>query len=405
MPKVTFKSLYRNFSNHVHTEISGVFPEKFINICIKRGISVWNVEKTEKNTYRMIMSVKDFKHKIRSAALKTKCRVHVLSRGGAGIWLNRYKKRLPLLLGSIFLCVAVIFLFSLLWSVDIVSQNGADIVAANKILENMGIIPGVSLKSLDVKKISKALSSGIDGVEWAGVSIEGTKMTVTLSDGTYFEGAEISPDIPCDVVAAKDALIVKIVAEQGTVVAAEQSVVLAGETIISGTVVPINEILGNEERYTHARGSVTGIVRYSAYCFIENEAEMYELTGNTAEQKKLLIFGFKIPVPWCRIKNTYTHYDSITVSKYITIGEDTKLPLGVSTETLIEAAVVTKTFSDEEALSYARLQAMAELDDKIPGGADIVDTGSDIRTVDGREAVYVWAECAEEIGMTQRMDQ
>ena len=55
-------------------------------------------------------------------------------------------------------------------------------------------------------------------------------------------------------------------------------------------------------------------------------------------------------------------------------------------------------------LDYAELQAMAELDGKIPDDADVVDTGREIREIDGRRALYIWAECVEEVGVMQRIE-
>ncbi len=425
MGKVTFRNIHRKCVNHVRVEVRGIFAEKFINICLKRNIEIWDVKKCQHNCcdaadknatensdrncvsesiYHVTMSVSDFKHKIRPIALKTKCRAHVLSRGGLGITVKRYRKRIPLAVGALAVAGMVIFLFSLLWTVEVISPNGDDVASANEILKNMGIIPGISLKTIDVKDVSETLSSNIEGVEWAGVKIEGTKLVVTLSDGTYVEGAEIDPETPCDVVAAKDALITKIVVEQGTVVASEQAVILEGETIISGVVLPINEFFGTEEHYTHAKGKVTGIVRYSAYEFIENEVEVQELTGNVQENKKLLIFGFKIPLPWCKMKGAYEHYDSITAGKYIQLTDKIKIPIGIETETVIETEFVIKSLTDEEARSYAEVQALTELDGKLAKGAEIVDTGYEVRMIDGREAFYVWAECIEEIGVARRME-
>lgn len=404
MDKVTFRSLSRNFSNHVRVKVTGKFPEKFINICIRRGVDIWDVELCDNGTYFISMRIKDFKHNIRSAALKTKCRVHVLKRSGLGVALYRYRRRWPLLCGSLLVAAAVWFSFTLLWSVDVCGDRGSDIVAANKILENMGIIPGVSMRSIDIKEISETLKSGIDGVEWVGVKIDGSKLTVTLDSGTYFEGTEVDVHEPCDIVAKKDCYITKIVAKKGTIVVPENMVVLKGETIISGAVLPINEMFGTEERYVHAMGEVTGIVRYSSYRIIEDSAEVFELTGNTEEVKNLLIFGFKIPLPWCKIESVYQNYDSITVSEYATFSNGTKLPFGISTETLYETEFVVKEFSAEEALEYAEFQAMAELDGKIPDDAQVIGTGHEIREIDGQRAVYIWAECVESIGMVQRIE-
>lgn len=404
MDNVSFKSIGRSFSNHVRVRITGKFPEKFINICLKRGVDIWNIDISDSGTYFVTMKIKDFKYKIRSAALKTKCRVHVLRRSGFGVALHRYRRRLPLLCGSLLVAAAVWFSFTLLWSVEVCGDRGADIVAANKILENMGIIPGVSVKSIDIEEISETLESGIDGVDWVGVKIDGSKLFITLSNGSYFEGTEVDPNIPCDIVAEKDAYITKIVAKQGTIVVPENSVVLKGDTVISGVVLPINEMFGTEERYVHAMGEVTGVVRYSSYRFIEDSAEVFELTGNTAEIKNLLIFGFKIPLPWCKMKNVYDNYDSITISKYASFSDGTKLPLGISTEILMETSFSVKTFSEEEAIDYAEFQAMTELDGKIPDDAEVVDTGHEIIEIDGRRAFYIWAECVEEIGVMQRIE-
>lgn len=76
------KRIFRLVNSHVKIKVSGVNAEKFINICLRRNIDIWDVERGD-GFFSLCMSIKAFKRNIRQIARKTGCKVKITERSGA----------------------------------------------------------------------------------------------------------------------------------------------------------------------------------------------------------------------------------------------------------------------------------------------------------------------------------
>ena len=70
----------------------GCFLERFLNICMRRGIFLWDVKRRGDTCLDACISAKGFKA-LRQIAKKTKTRVRIKSRHGLPFLLFRYRKR------------------------------------------------------------------------------------------------------------------------------------------------------------------------------------------------------------------------------------------------------------------------------------------------------------------------
>ena len=402
------KDMFRRMQRYVEIRAEGINAEKMINICLRRNLDIWNVKKGG-CFFTLCMSVRSFKKNIRQIARKTGCRVKILKRAGLPAAIARYRRRIPL---AVYLCTAAVLIgicFSLVWDVDIQASSREEAILAREVLKESGVYPGAWLRNVDTKEMSAKLLIRIDGIKWANVYKRGTKILVELLPEESYENSDSLIGGARDLVAQKDALIKKIVVERGTAVAAENTVVLAGETLIEGLVYPIDEMYGTEPRTVSAKGEVTGIVRYSAYAPIETNVSVYTLSGRTAVYKSISILGKRIPLPFSGGKlfaaagsENFENYNTVVSEEEWKIGKQHRLPVSIVTEERSETIERTRELTSEEAEEYALFNAMRLLDDKIPEEAEIVKTGKEIREIDGVACVYIWAECEEKIGIYVR---
>lgn len=65
---------------YVRIRVTGTSYERFLNICAKHGIIIWNLEHVN-NAYEMNLSIADFK-KLRPLVKKSHTRVSILRRYG-----------------------------------------------------------------------------------------------------------------------------------------------------------------------------------------------------------------------------------------------------------------------------------------------------------------------------------
>ena len=57
--------------NYVEIKIIGERPQKFINICLRRRLAIWKLERVSAREFTLCMLAGDFKKNVRSAARKS----------------------------------------------------------------------------------------------------------------------------------------------------------------------------------------------------------------------------------------------------------------------------------------------------------------------------------------------
>lgn len=401
------KELYRKISSFVEIRLEGSGREQFLNICLRRKIDVWNLKITKERTF-LCMSVKAFKKNIRSIARKTGVKVKIIKKGGLPVKLKRYRQRIPLGVYVLLAVAGLMYCSSFIWSVNVRGGTEDDREAVRKYLEDEKIKVGASIQDIDTKDLGNKILLSVDTLKWVTVSKKGTVLNIELLPKDSYQEEEGAIDGPRSIVAKKDALIKKIVAKSGTVVMLENNVVMAGETIISGYVYPIDEIYGTEPRPVRASGEVVGIVRYTANIPVESAVETYVLSGETEVAYSVNIFGKELALTNTleKLKGklpkgkecTFNTFNKVRLEDYFALDTAHILPISVIRTEYYETKSAVKNFDGKEAEEYAALMAMKEIDDMIPEEAKVVATGSQLKIIDGVTCYCMWAECEERIG-------
>ena len=104
-----FKILIYYILGYVNISVEGYFIERFINICISKGILLWNLKRKKSSFLYANIGMKEFK-KIKEIAKITKCRVKIERKKGLPFILHRYKKR-KLFFAA--LIVVILFIFGM----------------------------------------------------------------------------------------------------------------------------------------------------------------------------------------------------------------------------------------------------------------------------------------------------
>ena len=68
--------------NYVEIKIIGERPQKFINICLRRRLAIWKLERVSDREFTLCMLAGDFKKNVRSAARKSHIKVKILKKNG-----------------------------------------------------------------------------------------------------------------------------------------------------------------------------------------------------------------------------------------------------------------------------------------------------------------------------------
>ncbi|TYQ15525.1 UNVERIFIED_CONTAM: hypothetical protein Cloal_1992 [Acetivibrio alkalicellulosi] len=389
--------LWNYIRGYVIILVEGYFLEKFVNICIKRQIYLWDVKRQKNSKMMLKISIKGFKL-LRPIARKTGCSVRIIRKRGLPFIINRYRARKTFILGSIVFIALFYAMTSFVWTVEVVGNEKVETQMIIDTLEDMGIKPGVVKFRVDTQSIANSIILDIDGLSWVNVIVRGTKLKVEVAEGV--ERPLIIPkDEPCDLVAVKDGIIKSILVKEGHQLVKEGDTVKKGQVLISGTIPILNE---DNFRIVHAMGEVLARTWY------ENKQEVClkvvdnVRTGNKKDNISLVTFWRRIPL--LNRKINFNNHEKVEIEKIISIGEDLVLPFGFVVERYYEYIVVEADVSIEEAKAHAAENAYEEILEFIPKEAKIVDVKVTFVNKDD-DILYadVIVECIEDIGITKEI--
>ena len=245
-----FKILLSYIFGYVSIVVEGYFIERFINICNNQKIFLWNMQRKHSTIIKVNIGIKDFK-RIKNIAQKTKCRVKIQEKKGMPFILHKYKKRKIFAIFFILLIFAVITLSNFIWNIEV---TGNDKISSEEILRDLeenNFKIGTTKINLNTKRIIDKVRLKRDDLAWMGIEIKGTNAIVKVVE------ADLKPDIIqeqeyCNIVATKDAMIVKISAQNGIAVVKEGDIVTKGTILVQGWL----EGQFTGIHYVHANGEV-----------------------------------------------------------------------------------------------------------------------------------------------------
>ena len=352
-----FKILLSYILGYVNIEVEGYFIERFINICNSKKILLWNMKRKHSTIIRVNIGIRDFKI-IKEVAKKTKCRVKIQKKRGIPFILNKYKKRKIFGVFFIFLIIVVIVLSNFIWNIEVTGNNKISTEEIIKDLADDNFKVGTSKTNLSTKNIIDKIRLKRSELAWMGIEIKGTNAIVKIVE------ADLKPDIIkeeeyCNIVATKDAMIVKINAQNGTATVKEGDIVTKGTVLIQGWL----EGQFTGIRYVHANGEVQAKAWYSQKVSIPLQQAKKIKTGKEENEYSVKINNFEINLPKGVPK--FQNYDTIETSKKLRLFSNFYLPIEIRQKTYQEFDEQEVTYSIEEAKELGITQADEILKDQI----------------------------------------
>lgn len=234
--------------------VSGFSMERFLNMASYRNVYFWDVD-TSGTGLRMKTSLAGLREAEYCAA-KTGCTLEVLARGGLPARYRRFRRREALWMGAVVFAAGLYLLSCFVWTLEIQGNERLEEESLRAACARMGLYPGAWKNSLDMDALTEELLAEFHDLSWVSIRLDGTKATVRLAE--TIEAPEIvDKEIPCDIVAAKDGVILSISAERGTPLVKPGDVVTEGQVLISSQVTGGTEGEALYDAQTAASGSVT----------------------------------------------------------------------------------------------------------------------------------------------------
>ena len=313
---------------YVTITVEGYFIERFINICNSKKILLWGIKRKKSSIMTTKIGIKDFK-RIKDVAKTTKCKIQINEKKGLPFILHKYRKRKIFLIMIILISFSIFVTSNYIWNIEIV---GLDKISNEEIINTLkenGIDLGTKKKDINTKEIINNIRLQRNDIAWIGIDITGTNLKVEIVEAD--EKPEIIDEEEiCNIVATKDGIITKIIAEDGTAQVKEGDIIKEGDILIGGWI----EGKYTGTRYVHSKGTVEARVWYSKkekkYFKTTEEVE----TGTSENKYKININNFEINLYKSIPK--FEKYDTINENKKFKIFSNFYLPIQIEKTTYIE---------------------------------------------------------------------
>ena len=389
------KILLNYILGYVRITVEGYYIERFINICRKNKIIIWNLKRDKSVRLNLNIGIKDFKE-IKKIAKKTKCKVKIIKKKGLPFLFNRYKKR-KIFFGFLLLILILIGISSnFIWNIEIKIENAEQLDNIYEDITSAGLETGKMKNKINTKEIINQIRLKRNDIAWMGIELKGTNAIVKLVK------AERKPDIVdeedyCNIVSDKVGVITKINAKNGTLA------VNVGDTVKVGTVLINGWMEGKYTgiRYVHAKGEIQAKVWHTKSKKIPYNVTERSETGNVENKYKIKFNNFEINLS--KRVSKFKIYDTIDAEKKFKLFSDFYLPITLIKTTNKEEKEETKNYDFEQAKNLGVQQLEEELNKNITDSNKIVNKNiNTYEKEDGLEVVVTY-EVLENIGTNEKI--
>ena len=175
------RSVINLLRGSVRLEVTGAFPERFLNLCAQQGTAFWAVDWPDSHTLRLTVAWQE-REGLEELGERTGCTVAEAGRKGMPPFLLRFKKRYALLAGLALALPAVCFLGRFVLVVDVEGNEQVPTAVILTELRRLGLHPGVYGPGLNVKDISNEALLQLDDLSWMAVNLHGIRAQVVVRE-------------------------------------------------------------------------------------------------------------------------------------------------------------------------------------------------------------------------------
>lgn len=390
-----FKVLLAYFFGYLEIKVKGYFIEKFINNCLRDNIFLWNIKRKKSTIMTCNVGISDLK-RMKKILKKTKCRIKIEKKKGLPFTFNKYKKRKIFILLIILISATIIILSNFVWNIEIEGTEKINKEELMQTLKQEGLSVGKFKPSLDTKDIINKIRLDRDDIAWIGIEVTGTNAIVKVVEAE--EKPEIiNEDDYCNIVATKDGVVSKIMAQNGTPLVKEGDLIKKGTILIGGWL----EGKYTGTRYVHSNGQVEAKVWYTQKERVYLKEQKKEETGEVENKYSVNINNFIIN--FNKRLSKFENYDTIEETKKLKLFSNFYLPIEIVKTTYKEYKNTEITHTIEEAKTIGIERAKDKLNAQVENTNNITDEQINVTENTEFVDVEVIYEVKENIGTKEKI--
>ncbi len=384
------KSIFRLIFSTITVTAYGN-AERFIELLNKNNIRYWNLKRQSdggmsfsiyKNTYPKISNFG--------------CRLEIGEMHGLLYILNRYRKRVGLVVGCFIFLIALYVISLFVWDIQVIGCKTISEQAVLSRLGQNGLTIGRLKSSFNCSEIENEFLKHFDEVSWISINLKGTMAYVEIRE-VKEQPEYIDASRPSSIYAARDGVIASVEAYMGYSVVKAGDTVTAGDLIVSGN---YTDRYGVEYKL-HSHAKVMAYTVHSQSVTVPIKYNEHVKTGKVKNKYSFKLTRFIIPLYFNK-NIIYNSYDITKSVKKFKIGKNFVLPFEILKTTYSEVYDLECIRSKEVALAQAYEQ-LNDFENDLIG--IVINERRYMETInDDSVTVKVMLECYEDIGIERELE-
>ena len=366
----------------------GLFPERFINLCTKNKIELWNIKRLSKTQITADMGISDFK-KTKKFAKASKCRIHIQKKYGLRFFIYRHRKRKTLIAGFLIFLSILWGMTQFVWIIDITGNVKLSDEFILNYAKKGGLKTGMPTVAVDSKKIQNYLMTNMEDVAFVSVNRTGTTVQIDIREREE-KRAHFDKNTPSNIIADKSGVIESVLVQSGTAAVKKGDVVYKGQLLVSGA--SDNKYLGI--KYYNSDAEIKARVWHEKTVDLPYYIEEKIPTGEIKNKRTFSFFDFSLNL-FIKNKILFEKYDILSYTNYISLGKGKTLPIGIKTVSYREYTIKRTELTEEQAKEVL----IAELNELYKDSEIVSRT---FKTKDNK--LTVTFECIENIGQEEEIN-
>ena len=385
--------IWNYLNGYVIIKIEGLTLERLLNLAATQNIYLWDIKRVNYTLLEMKVSIEGFSE-LKSIVKKVGCHVEIIEKKGLPFIFYKLKNRKMLGVGILFFLVFVIYLSSILWDIQIIGNERINTEDIIEVLEKENIKYGIIKYKIDKDYIEEILLNEFDDFSYVSVETKGTKLILEVKEQELLS-EQIDSSIPCNIIANRKGIIVKLIVRNGKALIRKGDVVEAGDLLVTGVIEKEGE---DEYVLVHSEGEILAQTRYSIKIEEPIIKTIKEETGRTKEFKEIRIGKkgfqfFKEEIP-------FEHYEE-EVQEVQLFKNKINLPVKIFIHKYKEVEQVKIKQNIDFIKKATHIRGVEELNKVISKNAKIQSKDVKYYMEEGMLSTYIAIEVIEDIGEKQ----
>lgn len=208
---------------------------RFLNLCSKNGIRLWNIKRNLEHKIQVHICLKDM-YFMKPYLRKTKTRFRILYKKGFPFWCYRHPRLKWFFVLLISLLCLFIYSFRFVWQIEVHGNEKIYTYEIVQFLEEKNIHVGSNKEDINYTDLEYQLRQNFQDIAWISIYLNKSKLCIEIKESLYdeFEFETVDDGVSYDLIAEKDGIIYSIITRQGIALVEKGQAVSKGDTLVLG---------------------------------------------------------------------------------------------------------------------------------------------------------------------------